>query len=1305
MPQAAMRCEESEECIKICRSSAPGMHVEPRIFIDPSHRRVLYEDGSMDQIVRVAQLPGVVQVVGLPDIHLGYDFPIGCVAVVDPDKDESVVSPGGVGHDINCGVRTVATNLDYASFAGRQDAIAELLFRRIPTGMGSGGERLSLDDLNTVLNDGVAGLKSLGLVDDDLDYIESRGRMEGDSRLVSQKCKERGLNQMGSIGSGNHYLEIQRVVEIYDSSTAGAFGIHRKDQIVYSVHTGSRGLGHELCREYPGVVRLGSPEGQKYLKSLGCAANYAWANRAIISRKTEDALREVFFRAEFALVYDVSHNIAKKERLFAGGRWGEYLVMRKGASRAFSHELPQCYGAQQPIPVGGSMGTCSYILAGQAESLAKTAGSCCHGAGRVHSRGSALRMWTEKDVLKSMEGIGLRYGTTRGLVEEAPGAYKDVTAVVDHCEKIGITRKVCKVVPVVVFVIAAILLALFIALRPVLAWLYSPNTRNREKHPAYGFSGRILWIAPLAEISDAQLLSLIGLDSFMMLQTMKMLHRIMVVSSLITLPTLGIFYLSSREGKYDQLFLQLSIINIDSSSNIIYLTVALAYVLTFVILYMVYIYYKKYIGLRQAYIRNPSLLTAVPAIKKQQFRHGTLSRAIEYINMPVKTLYLTRLPSILKNDHDLRLYIDAIGAGVIVDCILIRDTHRLNELVFRRERCIRKLEKCIQNTVRSMNRWSEKNLARCRDNMARFRGASLLEASADAGNREFSASERARLFSVFLDGCGAFKEKRGDMCLMQFYLDELRATNDAIRQEKERLQVEFRSEENIEEMVRVEHEVESLEDFGEDIEFLPVLQILDPEEHYKVFARDIPVGKMSGFVTFESQKSANSISQSLLSSRTFSISAMRAPAPEDLIWPNLTMGAVRVYVNRIISFFFFIVFTVIFLTVVFGVASLTKIDYIENVTGYSLPKYVKRYESSIDGIVTPFIYNQLLGFSQILLTTFLKGEGVISYSEFQLKLMQRYFLFLFFNGFLALFFSSTFFTIIGDLVRGESDLASVLREFGRSLSRTSLFFCNATIQRCIVGNMILLVKPVTLVTQLCIKIFQRNRTRREKVESRFPENVNFATYYPILFLVFPMCLIYSVISPVMLLIGSLHFMSAYLSLKNEFVYVASNEFEAGGVHWPTCCSHVIYSLLIMHIATACQLLSFNQKFKAGSMLFPILLTIYFKVCLNKMFGKACNYHPINVQEEDHLDNFIKNYIKRRLRMLEEWVEPVEKADNDTVELESLNISDHFNLKKAYPYRDPNMNNAFSKLLLPKSFFRIIKFLEDNDKKNLFGTRK
>lgn len=445
-----MSYEDFDDYLRIYKSYSPGMKVEPKIFINREYRSILHKDGSINQISQAAQLPGVVQVVGLPDMHTGYDFPIGCAVAIDLENEHSVVSPSGVGHDINCGVRAVSTNLDYATFLKKQEDIACKLFEEIPTGLGNKGERLSHKDLNLVLEKGVLGLKELGLVQDDTEYIESAGRLPGNSRLVSQKSKGKGLNQLGSIGSGNHYLEVQRVAKIYDKETAESFKIYKEDQIVYMIHTGSRGLGYEMCLEYPRTINIHTRMGNEYLEALGCAANYAWANRAVIGRKSEEIITKAFSKAKFDLIYDVSHNIAKKEWLCVDGRSSEYLVLRKGASRAFSYDLPQAYGNQQPVPVGGSMGTFSYILAGQEESIRKTVGSCCHGAGRLHPRRETHKLWTEEDVLAQMEGIKVKYGSSRGLVEEAPDAYKDVSRVVEHCEKIGISKRVCKLEPVVV---------------------------------------------------------------------------------------------------------------------------------------------------------------------------------------------------------------------------------------------------------------------------------------------------------------------------------------------------------------------------------------------------------------------------------------------------------------------------------------------------------------------------------------------------------------------------------------------------------------------------------------------------------------------------------------------------------------------------------------------------------------------------------------------------------------------------------------------------------------------------------------
>lgn len=849
-------------------------------------------------------------------------------------------------------------------------------------------------------------------------------------------------------------------------------------------------------------------------------------------------------------------------------------------------------------------------------------------------------------------------------------------------------------------VISAVLVAIFFGLRPLIGWLYYPNIRNKEKHPAFACRGRVAWMHPLQDISDPQLLSLIGLDAFMMLQTMKLLHRILLVLSAIIIPVLGILYLNGGASDVDQYFIRLSITNVDPNSNIIYVSIVMVYLATLVILYMVYVYYKKYVGLRQTYIRNPALLTAVPIIKRHQYRYGSIDRAIESLNLPVRTLHFTHLPAFLRNDDDLRTYMDGIGAGSVVDCILNRDTQCLNELIFERERSIRMFERSIHDTVHEMNAWSEKNLKQCEEDVENFNGKNLFEAAANNESSDASYDQRIILFHGFMQGFNSFKKKKNDVSLAEFYLDRLKKINGAISGEKAKLLDEFRSDENVVEMVREVNMVEYLDDLDGDTDFLPVRQIVNPFNYYRNFVENIPVGKKSGFVTFESQKSASAISQSLLSSRAFSVSAVRAPAPNDTIWSNLNLNSLELYLNRIMSFVFFVAFVIVFLTVVFTITALTKLEYIEKVFHIEMPAFVKSQKSTIEGIIMPFVYNQLLSLSPILLTTFLKNEGIISYSEFQLRLMQRYFLFLFFNGFVALFLSDTFSSVIMGLLSGDEKIQTILKKLGKSLTKNSLFFCNTIIQKCILGNVFLLVKPIPLVTQLLIKVFQRNRTRREKVESRFPESINFGTQYPLLFLVFPMCLIYSVVSPLILGIGALHFFAAYLSLKNEFIYVVSNEFEAGGVHWNSCCNQILYSLISMHIATACQLLAYNQKLKASCVVVPMLLTIYFKVCLQNMFQKSSNFHPINVQEEDYLDSFTENYLIRRRKMLEEWVENTDIVA-DTLDISALNIDDKTPPAKEYPYRDPHIDDSLSRFLLPKDFFKIVKFLQKNDTKDIF----
>ncbi|KAG5858947.1 tRNA-splicing ligase RtcB [Encephalitozoon hellem] len=470
--------DQTDLCIKVSPLFNASMKTSATIYVDEELRKPVMEEldtgasiSSIGQISDVCSLPGLIgDVIGLPDIHTGYGFPIGCVAAFDINNPESVVSPGGVGYDINCGVRALRTNLDIKCLKEKAESLADELFGIIPTGMGSDKRsRISLGTLNSILDQGLDYLlKSKEIPDEDVEYCESNGHMDGDSRLVNQKSKGRGLNQLGTLGSGNHYLEVQYVDEVYNAEKAEVMGI-RKDQIVLMIHTGSRGLGHGVCHD--SLMKMAgknadhsqlacspysSKESQEYLLSMGCAANFAFVNRAVITKKARQAFEKVFPGSRLDLIYDVCHNIAKVESHRSHGMEYDAIVHRKGASRAFppGHpDIPWKYKEiGQPVIVGGSMGTYSYILCGSEKSMELSFGSACHGAGRVLSRSRSKDLFTHKnvcDLLRSQD-IVFRCPNDPGMIEESPGCYKDINRVVDLSDRIGLTEKVCRMKPCLV---------------------------------------------------------------------------------------------------------------------------------------------------------------------------------------------------------------------------------------------------------------------------------------------------------------------------------------------------------------------------------------------------------------------------------------------------------------------------------------------------------------------------------------------------------------------------------------------------------------------------------------------------------------------------------------------------------------------------------------------------------------------------------------------------------------------------------------------------------------------------------------
>jgi tRNA-splicing ligase RtcB len=432
------------------------------------------DDKVFEQVANVACLPGIVDAsYAMPDAHWGYGFPIGGVAAFDPDAG-GVVSAGGVGFDISCGVRTLHTGLSREQVMPRLKALVDTLFAVVPAGVGSTGRvHLSPEGMDHMLAGGASWAVGEGYgTPDDLARTEEHGRMAGaDPGAVSQRAKQRQQDEMGTLGSGNHYLEVQEVAQVYDEAAAKAFGLATGD-VVVSIHCGSRGLGHQIGTEYLREMVTAAPRhgltlpdrelacaplksdlGRRYLGAMRAGINCALANRQIITHLVRQAFQRVLPGVDLPLLYDVSHNTCKEERHAVGGETRRLFVHRKGATRAFGPghpDVPEPFRAVgQPVLIGGTMGTASWVLAGTQGGMETAFASACHGAGRAMSRHAALKRWRGRKVVDDLaaRGILIRSTSLRGVAEEAPGAYKDVGAVAEAADRAGLAKRVARLKP------------------------------------------------------------------------------------------------------------------------------------------------------------------------------------------------------------------------------------------------------------------------------------------------------------------------------------------------------------------------------------------------------------------------------------------------------------------------------------------------------------------------------------------------------------------------------------------------------------------------------------------------------------------------------------------------------------------------------------------------------------------------------------------------------------------------------------------------------------------------------------------
>ena len=442
------------------------MLVPGRIFASEEFIELIKDDKSLEQVMNVAKLPGILKAsYAMPDIHQGYGFPIGGVAAFD--LESGVISPGGVGYDINCSVRLLKTNLKSSDLKGKEKELSKSLFNAVPSGVGRKGSiRLTQKELEEFLIGGAKTAIEKGYGEKtDFEYIEEEGKMSGANPTdVSTKAKGRGMNQLGTLGAGNHFLDVLVVDEIFNDKTAKVFGLI-KDQVVVMIHCGSRGLGHQVASDYiqemakvygfPSFSKdlvnapIKSELGKKYLSAMSCAANFAFANKQIITHLVRKDLESYFPNFKAEVVYDICHNIAKIEK----HEGKEILIMRKGATRRI--EIPEKYrSVGQPVLLPGSMGTPSYVLTGTNEAEEKSFSSTAHGAGRIRSRTKAKEEMTFEDATKDMEsrGVFVEYGSNKGMIEESPFSYKDIDEVVRISDTAGLGKKVAKLRPVLVII-------------------------------------------------------------------------------------------------------------------------------------------------------------------------------------------------------------------------------------------------------------------------------------------------------------------------------------------------------------------------------------------------------------------------------------------------------------------------------------------------------------------------------------------------------------------------------------------------------------------------------------------------------------------------------------------------------------------------------------------------------------------------------------------------------------------------------------------------------------------------------------
>ncbi|KAK6089950.1 hypothetical protein P3W45_000996 [Vairimorpha bombi] len=861
------------------------------------------------------------------------------------------------------------------------------------------------------------------------------------------------------------------------------------------------------------------------------------------------------------------------------------------------------------------------------------------------------------------------------------------------------------------FGLFALIISLYLFIRPKVKWLYSPNVQGKPSHPCYEYQGRFNWIIPVITVNDSKLLILIGLDAFMMLQTLKFLLKIFTFLTITVLPIIGYIYWNFYEFESEEDFqyiTRLSIGTHSTNSMYYYVIIFYSYAITFFIFYFIYIYYKRYTVLRQLYLRNPAILTSIITLKKLSQQLGSAEKAAEFLSLSNRTLLVSNLPDFVKTDEDLKNFFTEMKVGEIEDSVILHDTSVLRRLYQEKDEAVESIEKEVHTAVERMEKWSLKNKIDCKESISEFKHSLLETIGSIKLDKTVSADKKKSLLNIFRITDDRWKTVyRNQVKALDYWFDTLHRLLSDIAFEKNRLKQE-NAIEDTSHIIELAEEQNALFIPGEidrDASFFSFYHFVNMRKYSAYFSLDLPFGSRKGFVVFKHFKDASIVKQAKIGSKVFTVIAEDAPTPNDIIWENVNKGGMYAFILRACANLAFFVFNVVFTLIVVYVIDMVQLDRFSTngiVIKFfnSHPKIKTLYKGNIPALM----YNLMLLFVPMIISALVNLEGIASFSAAQKKTMSKYTNFLFFNGFISVFFATTIYSNFKKFVEGNLTFDEFVENLGDKILASVALFINTAIQKALFGVAMLLLKPGPLIVNHTLRNLFASKTRRQTEQAEFAPPFDFGNTFPDLLIVFPMLFVYTLICPTVLLPGTCYFFIVYCFYKNDFLYASRNHYESGGRFWEQAVTLVIYSVLIFQIATASVIFSHSQRTIAACFIPLFYITYMFCSNLDEIFGKSCNCFPLNFQESLYLDEFTKKLKKDRLNLLDKWEEFSQISDIDNINLEDFGYTDKKDIGSTSYYKDPATTTSLTNLLLPKNFFRLLFVLKEYDKNNLFGYR-